>query len=629
MMNPMAAKNTSKSEIAFYFPGPAWHGSYWIQTMILFASATLLYAQQQPPVQGTGRLFAEKCAICHGSPLVERAASLAVLKKLTPEAVYRELTTGTMSVQGSDLMDDTKRALAEFLGDRNFGATEIGDAKRMPNQCPVNPPINLAAPSFNGWGNDLGNTRFQPAKAAGLAAADVPNLKLKWAFGIPGATSIYGQPTVVSGRVFFGTNTGYVYALDAATGCVHWSFQAQGGVRSAISVGRVKGTGAAQFAAYFGDLKANVYALDALTGKLLWQVTADPHALARVTGAPRLYNGRLYVPVASGEEGWGAINGYPCCTFRGSVVALDASTGRQVWKTYTIADDPKPTRRTSAGTQISGPSGGGVWNSPTIDPKRHALYIGTGDAYSEPADKGTDAVMAMDLESGRILWSVQDLEADAWVVGCPPQNTPENCPQNLGPDYDYGSSPILKTLAGGRDILVTGQKSGIVWGHDPDKNGAVVWKRDVTRSKPAASGEIVWGGAADAQSAYFGLNSGGLVSIQLATGERQWFTPLEPAAGMERHRGHSAALTAIPGVVFSSAFDGVLRAVAAATGKVIWEYNTAQEYKSTVNGVAAAKGGSMGAPGPTVAGGMLFVGSGYPGVQNGVPGNVMLAFAVR
>jgi polyvinyl alcohol dehydrogenase (cytochrome) len=269
-----------------------------------------------------------------------------------------------------------------------------------------------------------------------------------------------------------------------------------------------------------------------------------------------------------------------------------------------------------------------VWNSPTIDPKRHALYIGTGDGYSEPADKGTDAIMAMDLDSGRILWSVQDLEADAWVVGCVPENTPENCPRNLGPDYDYGSSPILKTLAGGRDILVSGQKSGIVWGHDPDKNGAVVWKRDVTRSKPAASGEIVWGGAADAQSAYFGLNSGGLVSIQLATGERQWFTPLEPAAGMERHRGHSAALTAIPGVVFSAAFDGVLRAVAAATGKVIWQYNTAQDYKTTVNGVAA-KGGSMGAPGPTVAGGMLFVGSGYPGVRNGVPGNAMLAFAAR
>jgi polyvinyl alcohol dehydrogenase (cytochrome) len=439
---------------------------------------------------------------------------------------------------------------------------------------------------------------------------------------------MFGQPTVISGRVLFGTDTGYVYALDASTGCVYWSIAAQAGVRTAVSVGRFSGPGAARYAAYFGDLKSNVYAVDFASGELLWQVRADGHALARVTGAPQLYKDRLYVPVASSEEAAGAAPSYPCCTFRGNIVALDAASGRQIWKSYTIPDEPKPTRTTSAGTQLWGPSGAAVWSSPTIDSRRNRLYAATGNAYSAPAAQASDGLVAMDLATGRILWSVQDMQEDAWVVGCTPQNRPENCPQNLGPDYDFGASPILRTLPNGRDVLVAGQKSGIVWGHDPDKGGAVAWMRNAAHMQtPSPGGEIVWGGAADAGSAYFGLNSGGLVAIQLATGRQRWYKRLDPQPGMEVHRGHAGALTAIPGVVFSAGWDGMLRALTTSTGKVIWQYNTAREYK-TVNGITA-KGGSMGAPGPSVAGGMLFVGSGYPGGQNGLPGNVMLGFSTH
>jgi polyvinyl alcohol dehydrogenase (cytochrome) len=491
-------------------------------------------------------------------------------------------------------------------------------------KCWSNPRVNLAAPSFNGWGNDLGNTRFQTAKAAGLTAATVPQLKLKWAFGIPGASSMFGQPAVISGRVVFGTDTGYVYALDVDTGCVYWSRQAQAGVRTAVSVGPLNGPGLARYAAYFGDLKGNVYAVDFVSGTLLWQTSVDPHALARVTGAPKLYKDRLYVPVASAEEAAGAAPEYPCCTFRGNVVTLDAASGRKIWKSYTIPEEPKPTRKTSAGTQLWGPSGAAVWSSPTIDAKRNRLYVATGNSYSAPAAQASDALVAMDLATGKILWSVQDTLDDAWVVGCPPQNRPENCPQKPGPDYDFGSSPILRTLPDGREVLVAGQKSGIVWGHDPAKRGAVVWTRNTVHKQTVGSaGEIVWGGAADAESAYFGLNSGGMVAIHLATGKQRWYKRLDPQPGMETHRGHSGALTAIPGVVFSAGRDGVLRALATATGRVIWEYDTARQYE-TVDGITA-KGGSMGAPGPSVAGGMLFVGSGYPGL----PGNVMLAFSTR
>ncbi len=486
-------------------------------------------------------------------------------------------------------------------------------------QCPSGARIGdpAAAPSWNGWGADASNSRFQPDKTAQLPAAQVPQLKLKWAFGFPGVKSVLGQPSIAAGRVFIGVDTGSVYSLDAATGCSYWTFQADAGVRTAITV--------TTSTAYFGDIKANVYAVDASTGKQLWKVHVEDHPSARITGAPKLFEGRLYVPVASGEEGAGGQPNYACCTFRGSVVALDASTGRQIWKTYTIADAAQPVGKNINGVQRYAPAGAGVWNSPTIDPKRHALYVGTGDAYTEPAAKTTDSILAMDLDTGKILWSVQNSENDAWLSGCNGPKLGENCPKNLGPDHDFGSPPILKTLPNGRTILIAGQKSGNVWAHDPDQEGAMVWRTALVANTTEFGGKIIWGGAADDQNAYFGLGSGGVAAVQLKDGERKWFAALTPAADMARHAGQDGPVTAIPGVVFSGGWDGVLRALSAADGHVLWEYNTVQDFK-TVNGVAA-KGGSMGAAGPTVAGGMLFVPSGYVGVKNGMPGNVLLVFA--
>jgi polyvinyl alcohol dehydrogenase (cytochrome) len=491
-------------------------------------------------------------------------------------------------------------------------------------QCPANTPIRdlTSIPSWNGWGVDATNARFQPDAAARIPADRISQLKLKWAFGFPNVKSVIGQPSIVAGRVFLGVDTGTVYSLDAVSGCAYWSFDAGAGVRSAITIAPLAPN---RFAAFFGDIKGNAFAVDTVTGTLVWKVHLDDHASARVTRAPKVFEGRVYVPVASGEEGAGVNPNYACCTFRGSVVALDGATGRQIWKTYTIADAAKPSGKNSNGVQRWAPAGGGVWNSPTIDPKRRALYIGTGDAYTEPAPSTTDAIMALDLDSGKILWTVQDTGNDAWLVGCNGAKVPENCPKNLGPDHDFGASPILATLADGRTILVAGQKSGNVWAHDPDKKGAVIWSAGLVNNTTEFGGKIVWGGAADAQNAYFGLGTGGIAAVQIRDGERKWFTALQPAPALAAHPGQEGPLTAIPGIVFSGAWDGVLRALSSSTGKVVWEYNTAQEYK-TVNGVPA-KGGSMGAAGPTVAGGMLFVPSGYVGVRNGMPGNVLLAFA--
>ena len=578
-------------------------------------------------------VFENKCASCHQSAQAQKAPNLSVLRKLTPEAVYAALSKAPhMQIQG--LSDDDRKTVSALLGGRKIGVAEIADAKKMPNRCASDPPMgDVAGAAWNGWGVDpASNARFQPASAAGLTAAQVPALKLKWAFGLPLADEAHSQPTIVGGRIFLGSDAGTVYSLDAATGCVYWSFQTDGAMRVSVSVAPVKGPGATKYAAYFGDQKANMYGLDAESGKLLWKVKVDDHPVAQITGAPTLYEGRLYVPMASAEERTAGLGmTYPCCTFRGSVTALDAATGKQIWKTYIIPNPPKPTAKGPKGVQHYAPAGGAVWAAPTVDTQRHVLYIGTGDSYTDPAPKTTDAVMALDMSSGKVVWSVQDTQDDAWLSGCGgggadnPNGKSENCPQPLGPDYDFGASMILRTLPDGHRVLVAPQKSGMVWAHDPDQQGKLLWKAQLVDK--LALGMITFGGAADDRNAYFGLRSGGIAAVSLKTGEKKWFTPLPGQHPGAPNLGQTAALTVIPGVVFSGGWDGILRALSTDDGHQIWEINTAHDYKA-VNGVKT-NGGSMAAAGPTVVNGTLFVGSGYLFGAAGIAGNALLAFSAR
>ena len=605
--------------------------------LIAFTSTIAFVATSESALAQTTAgvmVFENKCASCHQSAQAQKAPNLSVLRKMTPEAIYASLSKAPHTqIQG--LSDDDKKTVAAQLGGRKIGVTEIADAKKMSNRCASAPPMGDIAtqPMWNGWGVDpTSNARFQPASAAGLSAAQVPSLKLKWAFGLPLADEAHSQPTIVGGRVFLGSDAGTVYSLDAATGCVYWSFQADGAMRVSVSVAPVKGPGATKYAAYFGDQKANMFALDAESGKLLWKVKVDDHPVAQITGAPTLYEGRLYVPMASAEERTAGLGmTYPCCTFRGSVTALDASTGKQIWKTYIIPDPPKPAAKGPKGVQHYAPAGGAVWAAPTIDTQRHVLYIGTGDSYTDPAPKTTDAVMALDMASGKVVWSVQDTQEDAWLSGCGgggadnPNGKSENCPQPLGPDFDFGASMILRTLPDGHRILVAPQKSGMVWAHDPDQQGKLLWKTQLVDK--LALGMITFGGAADDQNAYFGLRSGGIAAVSLKTGEKKWFTPLPGQHSGAPNLGQTAALTVIPGVVFSGGWDGILRALSTENGHVIWEINTAHDYK-TVNGVKA-NGGSMASAGPTIVNGTLFVGSGYLFGAAGIAGNTLLAFSAQ
>jgi len=568
-------------------------------------------------------LYQKHCAACHESTQV-RAPSRENLSKMTGQAIEHALTAGTMAHQAAKLGAEDRKALVTFL--RPAAATV--DAAES-GACPAGgPPFGdpTTGPRWNGWGVDAANTRFQPAAMAGLTAADVPRLKLKWAFGYPGATSAEAQPTVAGGRVFVGSARGVVYSLDAAVGCTYWAYSASpGGVRTAISLDAKN--------AYFGDAQATVHAVEAASGRPLWKTRVEDFPAARITGAPLLAAGRLYVPVSSHEEVRGGDPKYECCRFRGSVVALEAATGKQLWKTYTIAEPPAPTRKNKSGTQMWGPAGGAIWSAPTLDVRRKAIYVATGNSYTEPDPGTTDAILALDMETGKLLWSQQMTKQDWFTIGC---RGADNCPDPVGPDFDFGGSPILRTLAGGRRVLVVGQKSGMVYGLDPDQEGKVLWGTRV--GKGSALGGVQFGSAADEEMVYVANSdvlgaqpqeAGGLFGLRLANGEKVWHTPAPKLNCTPPARGctgaQSAAVTAIPGVVFSGSIDGHLRAYSTADGKILWDVDTAEQF-ATVNGVKG-QGGSLDGPGPTVVRGMLYVNSGY-GRFRGKPGNLLLAFSV-
>jgi polyvinyl alcohol dehydrogenase (cytochrome) len=599
-------------------------------------------AHAQTPAPDGAELYKRSCAQCHDNG-TNRAPNRDSFKALAAERVLSAMETGSMITMANNRTAAERRAIAEFLTGKSLN-NPLVTAPPQAAMCtaagrsgPAETFNPNAGPRWTGWGQNTSTTRFQDGAGAGLTASDVPKLKLKWAFAFPGDLQSYAQSTIAGGRVFVGSWGGKVYSLNAATGCIHWFFDAGQGVRSAISVGRAGN----RDIAVFGDTQANLYALDAATGRLLWKTDVDDFPVGRISGSPTLYNGRIYVGIASGEEASGANPTYECCKFRGSVVSVDAATGKMLWKTYML-DEPKPTKKNAVGTQLWGPSGAPVWSAPAIDATLNRLYVTTGNNYSDPTSPTSDAFLALDMDSGKILWSKQMTEKDAYTAACRlPDKT--NCADSNGPDFDFSSSPILLSLANGRRLLLAGQKSGIVHALDPDKGGEVLWQTRVGRG--GTMGGVQWGSAADQSNIYVALSDigrvmlnysnstdadpkqgGGMFALRLEDGERVWYTP-PPGCGTRQRcsPAQSAAVSAIPGVAFSGSVDGHMRAYSTKDGAIIWDVDTIRSYE-TVNGVAG-RGGSIDGPGPAIGGGLVIFNSGYP-TAGGTPGNVLLAFSV-
>ena len=571
-------------------------------------------------------LFNARCKGCHMPP-IEHAPSRAELAAQFPNVISDALKTGKMQAMAAGLSDEDIGAIAAFVtGQPPDAKFDLAGESRNP--CPAGAKFNPAGPAWNGWSPDKQNTRT--AASTTITAAGAPRLKVKWAFAYQGGR--YGQPTVVGNRVFVTSSSGQVYALDKTSGCVAWAYAARGPVRVTVSIGK-NPKAASGWAAYFGDMNRNQVAVDANTGKELWTVSIDPGPRGILTGAPTLWGDTLYVPLSSFEENVAGLAAYECCKQRGAVAALDIATGRIKWKSYSIPTAPAPFKKNAAGTQMYGPAGGAIWSSPTIDPKRGVLYVATGDSYTEVEEGYSDAVEAMDLKTGKIRWAHQMTALDHFLVGCPPQRPGPNCPNPNGPDFDFGSSPILKHLAGGKDILLAGQKSGQVYGLNPD-DGAIVWQTRI--GKGSALGGVEWGMAADNANLYVGIADRGmptLSALRLTDGALIWrHRAPEPAKCSFEGRcgnGYSGPPSLANGVLYGVNQDGHVRAFEARTGKLLWDYDTAGAHYETVNGVKNQRGGNLDATGMTFAGPMAFLMAGFNGASGSSgPDNVLLAFSV-
>jgi polyvinyl alcohol dehydrogenase (cytochrome) len=581
------------------------------------------------------QVYEAHCAACHEGG-VGKAPHREFLQEMAPEAIQEALTHGIMREQAAHLTEQQRRQVVEYIARVDLATYQPAPGATMCKDGAAGfdwtkPP----APA--GWGYD--NRRFVPGATAGLTAAQVPQLTLKWAYAFPSAFRARSQPVIAGDTIFIGSQDGTIYAFDLKTGCARWTSRVSAEVRTAIIV--EPWTAGAKPARhprlFFGTLLGRVHAMDAVTGELLWSTRPEEHPNATITGSPTLAGDTLYVPVSSLEVVTAAGRDYACCTFRGSVIALDIATGATKWQHYTVDNIPTDQGKTSVGTPIMGPSGAPVWNSPTVDAKRGLVYFGSGENYSSPADGNSDAVFAVDIRTGKRKWRFQTTARDSWNGACMMAGNP-NCPAENGPDHDVAASVMLLPGADGRDVLIAAPKTGIVFALDPD-SGKLLWQTRVGRGSiqggvhfgMAAEGSRLYVPIADSSLKADGSHYGdkgvpGLHALDVTTGKLLWSNIVREDRCVGRRYcdpGISAAITAVPGLVIAGHLDGWLHIYDGATGTLLWQVDTTQPVKA-VNG-AIARGGSMSGPGPAVANGYVVTNSGY-GFSNHMPGNALLVY---
>ena len=524
-------------------------------------------------------IYRRVCAVCHEQTTLDRIPSRATIAQMSPENVLAALTGGVMRSQASNLTIAERRTVAMFITGNYFGAESTATSTSTCKIDPGNFSDPLSGSVWNGWGVDNSNSRYQPNP--GFTVSDVPRLKVKWAYALPGAVSISTQPVIAGGRLFLGGRT--VVSLDARTGCTWWEFKPEGPVRAAVTIAKPDGAG--RWLAFVADGATNAYALDSLTGALQWKAKADDTPVSRVTGAPKFHDNRLFVPISSLEDGPAQNPSYECCKFSGAIVALNAVTGKILWTSRTVRE-PAHLAGQKEGHKVWGPPGASVWDSPTIDPKRNAIYAGMGNNHSNPPTATSDSVLSFNMETGALQGSAQMTKGgDAWNMGCGSGNP--NCPENPGPDHDVGNSPILVTLKNGKHALVFGQKSGVVHAVHPDDNGKLLWEKRIGHG--GALGGVEWGGTSDGETFYVPLSDvrmnvaggsrrpvptegGGLFAFDIATGRQLWAKPPEPCPSGRDHcsPAQSQAAASMPGAVFSGSVSGIMRAYSATDGSILW-----------------------------------------------------------
>ena len=575
------------------------------------------------------QVFTTSCKACHGNPAFPKAPAQESMASMAPRVILNALDNGKMRQQASALSEEQREAVAQFITNKMIKDIE------MPKEAYTHFSLKNNSNSmydYSGWGGNLEGTGFRTAEQAGITPENVGSLQLKWSFAFPDESDVRSKPALVGNWLIVGSQSGAVYALNRNTGKIGWQVNAGNGLRSGIVVNKDGGN----VTAYFVDGSTYTYAVDVKTGKILWSAKAGVDPLAMNTGTPVVYGGKIFVPISSIEVAVAADTTYNCCTSSGGVAALDSKTGNTVWFHRVITDSATAQANKKNGKPFYGPSGAPVWCSPTVDTKRNLLYIGTGENYTLPTTTTSDAIQAIDMSTGKVVWNFQATEHDAWNLACP---VLVNCPENTGRDLDFGMAPLLVTGTDGKERLVVGQKAGVVYSLSPD-DGSVLWKTRI--GKGGALGGIHWGMASDGKNVYaanadnkLALDpddktrkaSPGIYALDIITGKVIWSAPAPDFKGKEFYLdANSAAPAVVPGVVFAGSNDGHIRAYSTTDGHVLWDYNTIQKYE-TVNGIEG-NGGSIDTYAPVMADGMLYVNSGYSQFGQKA-GNVLLAFEVK
>ena len=584
-------------------------------------------------------VYRQSCASCHdgGDP---RAPALAILQSISADDLTYALSDGIMATQGSALSAQDRATLIEYLAaDEVTHEGWITDIMCAVDRRSIDPSQPVAMRTV---GVEITAPRMISGEAAGISKGDMEDLELAWALAFPGVTRLRAAPVIAGSTVFYSAmNTRKILALDAETGCIKWVYDSPNPLRSSISLAELEDTGRQTL--FFGDARGQVNALDARTGGLVWAVSGRvDEGSGSVSGSVVVHDGKVIVPISASGVGAGADPQFECCVGRGAVMALDASTGERLWSYVTMEEAEYTGEVNSVGVALRGPSGAPIWATPSIDAERGRVYVTTGENTSLPATRTSDAIIALDIETGEELWVFQATPRDVWNMACGRRQGP-NCPsaeESIRRDWDFGGSAILTELPDGRELLLAGQKSGHLWALDPE-DGNLVWAH--RRGRGGALGGNHWGIAIDGERVFLTISDPGrgddrvpgIYSFDIATGTPLWEHRLSPDCSADRSErvpqcsnryGLSATPLVVDGAVVTAGLDGRLHIFDGVDGRVLFEFDTARPFE-TINGVEG-EGGAVDAHSIAAGAGMLFIGSGYASFSQ-PPGNVLLAFRPR
>ena len=490
--------------------------------------------------------------------------------------------------------------------------------------------------SFSYTAADGNNPRHLDATQAGLTTADLSKLELAWAVAFPETSSLRAAPVIIGSTIFYAaTDSGNVFALDINRGCAKWVYESGTRLRSSLAYAVIDDMGLL----VFSDGNGMIHTVSAENGELNWVASGQAsNNQGMLTGTPVIHEDKIIVPVSGSGVITGGNPNYECCENHGAVTALDVRSGEKLWEYHTMPAAEYTGQESSTGVKQRGPSGAPIWTTPTIDAARGQVVVTTGENTSHPTTNTSDAIIALDLETGEENWVFQALENDMWNFGCSARGP--NCiilADTNSVDFDFGGPAIL-VETGNRELLIAGQKSGDLWALDPE-TGALIWNQRVGEGTPLGGNH--WGIATDSERAFMTINDPGgmnrnsrpgLYSYFVGTGEPSWFYEAQSECNDQRSDrlrrceslfGFSATPLSVDGAVITAGLDGRLFVFNSDSGELLFEYDTVTDFE-TINGVEGY-GGSIDSHSIAAGSGMVFVGSGY-GSFGQVSGNVLLAF---